>query len=53
LLLQVHDELLFECPEREAEAVSEAVRVTMETCFPLRVPLQVSVGDGRTWFDAH
>jgi DNA polymerase-1 len=53
LLLQVHDELLFECPEQEAEAVSEVVRVTMETCFPLRVPLQVSVGCGRTWFDAH
>jgi DNA polymerase-1 len=53
LLLQVHDELLFECPEREAEAVSETVRAAMESCFPLRVPLQVSVGSGRTWFDAH
>ena len=53
LLLQVHDELLVECPSAEAEAVSERVRAEMEGCFPLRVPLVVSVGRGATWFDAH
>ena len=53
LLLQVHDELVLECPEPEAEAVSATIRSAMESCFPLRVPLEVSVGRGRTWFDVH
>lgn len=53
LLLQVHDELLIECAADEAEAVSEQVRREMEGCFPLRVPLEVSVGRGATWFDVH
>ncbi len=53
LLLQVHDELLLECPSGEVEAVSELVRTEMEGCFPLRVPLTVSLGHGPTWFDVH
>ena len=53
LLLQVHDELLLECPAGEADAVSELVRTEMEGCFELRVPLQVDTGAGPTWFDVH
>jgi DNA polymerase-1 len=53
LLLQVHDELLIECSEADAGAVSATVRAAMESSFPLRVPLTVSVGHGRTWFDVH
>jgi DNA polymerase-1 len=53
LLLQVHDELLLECPAGQAPAVSELVRSEMEACFPLRVPLVVTVGQGPTWFDVH
>jgi DNA polymerase-1 len=53
LLLQVHDELLIECGTAEADAVAARVRAEMEGCFPLRVPLVVSVGRGTTWFDAH
>ncbi len=53
LLLQVHDELLLECPTGEADAVSELVRQEMEGCFPLRVPLQAGTGRGPTWFDVH
>jgi len=53
LLLQVHDELVLECAERDAPAVAERVRAEMEGCFQLRVPLLVSVGTGRTWFDVH
>jgi DNA polymerase I len=53
LLLQVHDELLLECPAEEASAVSEQVRAEMEGCFELSVPLQVTVGRGPTWFDVH
>ena len=53
LLLQVHDELLLECPAEEASAVSERVRAEMEGCFELSVPLLVTVGHGATWFDVH
>jgi DNA polymerase-1 len=53
LLLQVHDELLLEAPFEDADAVSEMVRAEMEGCFPLRVPLTVSLGRGPTWFDVH
>jgi DNA polymerase-1 len=53
LLLQVHDELLFECPTAEAEDVAQLVRREMEGCYPLNVPLTVSVGTGHTWFDVH
>jgi DNA polymerase-1 len=53
LLLQVHDELLLECAVEEADAVAVRVRAEMEACVPLRVPLEVSVGRGDTWFDVH
>jgi DNA polymerase-1 len=53
LLLQVHDELLLECPAREAGPVSELVRAEMEGCFALSVPLVASAGTGPTWFDVH
>jgi len=53
LLLQVHDELLLECAEQDADLVSERVKAEMEGCFPLRVPLVVTVGRGSTWFDVH
>jgi len=53
LLLQVHDELLLECPAAEAGAVAALTRAEMQGCFPLRVPLEVSVGTGATWFDVH
>jgi DNA polymerase-1 len=53
LLLQVHDELLLECPEREVDAVSDLVHEQMKGCYTLSVPLEVSVGRGATWFDAH
>jgi len=53
LLLQVHDELLFEADAADAEAVASRVRTEMESAFPLEVPLVVSVGQGRSWFDVH
>src|SRR5205085_6910155 len=53
LLLQVHDELLLECPADEADAAAEVVRTEMEGCFPLQVPLEVSTGRGPTWLDVH
>ncbi|HUG40247.1 MAG TPA: DNA polymerase I [Longimicrobiales bacterium] len=51
MLLQVHDELLFEVPEAEMEAVTRLVREEMEGAFELAVPLKVETGVGRTWYD--
>jgi DNA polymerase-1 len=53
LLLQVHDELLFEAPEDEADALAETVRIIMEGAATLSVPLVVETGIGRNWADAH
>jgi DNA polymerase I len=51
MLLQVHDELLFEVPQAELEPVRELVREKMEAVYPLRVPLLVEVGVGPNWRD--
>ena len=53
LLLQVHDELLFEVPPSEAEELGRRVRELMEGVASLRVPLKVEVGTGATWDSAH
>jgi DNA polymerase-1 len=53
LLLQVHDELLVECPAADVKSVATTVRREMEGCYHLSVPLTVSVGSGATWFDVH
>ncbi|MGV0792193.1 DNA polymerase I [Mycolicibacterium sp. XJ1819] len=49
MLLQVHDELLFEVAEGERDAVEKLVRDKMGNAYPLDVPLEVSVGFGRSW----
>ncbi|MEO9189355.1 MAG: DNA polymerase I [Acetobacteraceae bacterium] len=53
LLLQVHDELLFEAPAAEAEALAVVARQVMEGAAKLAVPLVVETGVGLTWADAH
>jgi len=52
MLLQVHDELLFEVAAGELEAVKSLVRVAMGGAAELTVPLEVSMGWGRSWADA-
>jgi DNA polymerase-1 len=52
MLLQVHDELLFEVPQPEIEAVSDLVREQMENVHKLKVPLLVEIGVGPNWRDA-
>ena len=49
MLLQVHDELLFEVAPGERDALEALVREKMGSAYPLDVPLEVSVGYGRTW----
>jgi DNA polymerase-1 len=51
MLLQVHDELVFEVPGPEMEAVTDLVREEMEGAAELSVPLVVDVGTGRNWLE--
>jgi DNA polymerase-1 len=53
MLLQVHDELLFEVADAEVEATKEVVRSVMEGVATLRVPLKVDIGTGANWGEAH
>jgi DNA polymerase-1 len=52
MLLQVHDELVLEIADGEREAVEAMVREQMGSAYALGVPLEVSVGVGRSWDDA-
>jgi len=57
MLLQVHDELVFEAPEDKAEAAGEVIRRVMmhaaEPALTLSVPLEVEIGVGKSWGEAH
>jgi DNA polymerase-1 len=53
LLLQVHDELVFDVPKSEVDALSAMVKNEMENAFKLSVPLTVDVGIGDNWLEAH
>jgi DNA polymerase-1 len=51
LLLQVHDELVLECPHEEVETITALVRDCMQSAYSLRVPLKVDVEIGPNWRD--
>ena len=53
MILQVHDELVFECPPQEEEKMCALVKKEMEEVMPLKVPLVVDMGWGKNWNDAH
>ena len=53
MTLQVHDELVFEVPEKEVKNFAGRVKQVMEGVFTLKVPLQVDVNWGRNWAEAH
>ena len=53
LILQVHDELILEVPESEIDAVKESVRHLMTSVAKLKVPLEVEIGIGDNWEEAH
>jgi len=53
MILQIHDELLFDTPRDEVERVKEIVKREMEGALDLGVPLDVSVGVGDNWLEAH
>ena len=51
LVLQVHDELVIDCPINEANAVSKILKDEMENAVKLRIPLTVEVNVGKSWYD--
>jgi DNA polymerase-1 len=53
MLLQVHDELVFDLRELEAERVKPIIERCMKTAIPLTVPIVVDMGAGRNWLEAH
>ncbi|MBI4412206.1 MAG: DNA polymerase I, partial [Deltaproteobacteria bacterium] len=53
MIMQVHDELIFEVPENEVETVKCFVKREMEQALPCEVPLKVDVGVGNNWAEAH
>lgn len=52
LLLQVHDELVFEMPPEEWEELGSKIKTTMEQAVPLSIPLVVDIHCGKNWLDA-
>ena len=52
LILQVHDELLLECPPEEADRAAEILRAAMEGAAELKVPLVAEVHRGKNWAEA-
>ena len=53
MLLQVHDELIFEVPKKDVASVSDLVVEAMSSAMALDVPLVVDVGSGKNWLEAH
>ena len=53
MMLQVHDELVFEVPADELEQVKPEIRRLMESAMELSVPLKVDIGVGKNWLEAH
>jgi len=53
MILQVHDELVFEVPESEVEKMTQLVRENMENALQLAVPVVVDIGTGQNWLEAH
>lgn len=53
MLLQVHDELVFDVYNEELEAIKPMIKHEMENAYILSVPLEVELGEGRNWLEAH
>ena len=53
MLLQVHDELVFDAHKNEVEALKKLVTERMENAFKLAVKLKVDIGWGTNWLEAH
>ena len=52
MIAQVHDELVFDCPEDEVEIMKKIVEEAMASAVKLSVPLAVGIASGKNWFEA-
>jgi DNA polymerase-1 len=53
MILQVHDELVFDVHESEVEKVRELVEDKMKNAIPMDVPVEVEINTGKNWLEAH
>ena len=53
LILQVHDELIFDTPINELEIAKKLIKKNMENAYELKVPLTIDLGVGENWLEAH
>jgi DNA polymerase-1 len=53
MILQVHDELIFEAPEQEIERLRDLVKAEMEGVLEMSVPLKVDISWGNNWSEVH
>lgn len=53
MILQVHDELVFDCEKSELETVKKIVQNKMKNALKLNVPIEVEMGEGINWYEAH
>ena len=53
MIMQVHDELVFECPKNNADTVMEKMKETMEQTVKLNIPLIAEAAIGLNWNEAH
>lgn len=53
MIMQVHDELVFDVPKNEVESFKNIILERMKTAIPMRVPIEVEVGEGINWLEAH
>ena len=53
MILQIHDELLFEVPKTELDLLSSLVKEEMENAIQLDIPLKVDCDYGNNWYEAH
>ena len=53
MIMQVHDELVFEVPEEEIQKTLPMIQKEMERVMELSIPLKVSISSGKNWAEAH
>ena len=53
MILQVHDELVFDVKKEEKEIVERIIKTKMEKAYNTKIPLKVELGFGKDWLEAH
>src|SRR5690606_29749650 len=53
MIMQVHDELVFDVPEEEKEQFKQLIEHRMKTAMDLNVPIEIEIGEGNHWLEAH